>query len=77
MPISIVPRELDQYTLKNETLFRRRKQKKTEEEKQLKPSEEKNDNDLFKAFLSNACSVHYFCLFAWFAIGLKITKYGP
>ena len=68
MPTSIVPRELDQYTLKNETPFRKRKQKKTEEEEQLKPSE-KTDNDLFKTFLSHAFSIHYFCLFAWFAIG--------
>ena len=73
MPTTTVPRQLEAYNLKDNTLFRRVKQRKNEENKMLseKPSSPDNQpvDGLFKQFLSNAFSLQYFTLFMWFAVG--------
>ena len=73
MPTTTVPRQLEAYNLKDNTLFRRVKQRNNEENKMLsgKPSSPDNQpvDGLFKQFLSNAFSLQYFTLFMWFAVG--------
>ena len=70
MPTSVVPRELDDYDLKNEILCKTKKRDQIPEEKALLESADSKQTDgILKQFLRTAMSLHYFTLFAWFAVG--------
>ena len=70
MPTSVVPRQLDDYDLKNETLCKSKKREQIPEEKAILESVDTTKTDgIFKQFVRAAFSLHYFTLFAWFAVG--------